>query len=141
MQKKHKKYTAEQFLLCFIRLTWSLPPHSPAGRFAHKLCSPLLLLSTFCCRQVLHLSRTMLTIFHCLCGSFCLRLASTFNHRPVMYSYYIYIFYFCHSGTIMIFFIPLILFLYSTFRKKTCFFSSNIHQLDSIPLLSHSHFS
>ena len=41
-----KKYTAEQFLLCFIRLTWSLPPHSPAGRFAHKPCSPLLLLST-----------------------------------------------------------------------------------------------
>ena len=74
------------------------------------------------CRQVLHLSRTMLTISHCLCGSFCLRLASTFNHRPVMYSYYIYISYFCHLGTIMIFFILLISFLYSTFRKKTCFF-------------------
>ena len=92
------------------------------------------------CRQVLHLSRTMLTISHCLCGSFRLRLASTFNHRPVMYSYYIYIFYFCHLGTIMIFFILLISFLYSTSIKKTCFFSSNIHQLYSIPRLSHSHF-
>ena len=92
------------------------------------------------CRQVLHLSRTMLTISHCLCGSFRLRLASTFNHRPVMYSYYIYISYFCHLGTIMIYFILLISFLYSTFGKKTCFFSSNIHQLCYIPCLSHSHF-
>ena len=101
-----KKYTAEQFLLCFIRLTWSLPPHSPAGRFAHKLCSPLLLLSIS--RQDLHLSRTMLTTFRCLCGSFCLRLASTFNHRPVMYFYYIHKKNFCHSLCIMIFFFPII---------------------------------
>ena len=34
-------------------------------------------------RQVLLLSRTMLSIrFDTLCGSFCLRLASTCNHRP-----------------------------------------------------------
>jgi len=43
-----------------IRLTWSLPPHSPAGRFAHKSKTPHYYLSRFY-RQDLHLSRTMLT--------------------------------------------------------------------------------
>ena len=43
-----------------IRLTWSLPPHSPAGRFAHKSETPHYYSSRFY-RQDLHLSRTMLT--------------------------------------------------------------------------------
>ena len=66
-----------------FRLTWSLPPHSPAGGFAPKLCSPLLPLSTVARRPDLLLSRTMLTgALARLCGSFRLRLASTCNHRP-----------------------------------------------------------
>ena len=44
-----------------IRLTWSLPPHSPAGRFAHKSQTPHYYFSRFF-RQDLHLSRTMLTV-------------------------------------------------------------------------------
>ena len=43
-----------------IRLTWSLPPHSPAGGFAHKSETPHYYPSRFY-RQDLHLSRTMLT--------------------------------------------------------------------------------
>lgn len=43
-----------------IRLTWSLPPHSPAGGFAHKSETPHYYLSRLY-RQDLHLSRTMLT--------------------------------------------------------------------------------
>ena len=66
-----------------IRLTWSLTPHAPAGGFAPKLCSPLLPLSTVSRRPDLLLSRTMLTdALVRLRGSFCLRLASTCNHRP-----------------------------------------------------------
>ena len=44
-----------------IRLTWSLPPHSPAGGFAHKSETPHYYPSRFN-RQDLHLSRTMLTV-------------------------------------------------------------------------------
>ena len=44
-----------------IRLTWSLPPHSPAGRFAHESQTPHYYFSRFF-RQDLHLSRTMLTV-------------------------------------------------------------------------------
>lgn len=72
-----------------VRLTWSLPPHSPAGGFAPKPVAPHYYLSRhYFFRQDLLLSRTMLTTtLHCLRGSFCLRLASTFNHRPVHSDY------------------------------------------------------
>lgn len=50
----------ELFFLCIstLKLTWSLPPHSPAGDFAAGL--PHYSLSRFIYRQVLPLSRTML---------------------------------------------------------------------------------
>lgn len=70
-----------------IRLTWSLPPHSPAGRFAPKRSgSPLLLLSHFAAGLTSKLHRAH-SGFRCLRGSFCLQLASTFNHRPELYIY------------------------------------------------------
>lgn len=52
-----------------------------------NVCYPVIFLSLLVLsvlyRQVLLLSRTMLSIrFDTLCGSFCLRLASTCNHRP-----------------------------------------------------------
>ena len=75
-----------KIIFCYskFRLTWSLPPHPPAGRFATRhFCPPLLLLSGLTPRPGLLLSRTMLTgTLPRLCGSFRLRLASTFNHRP-----------------------------------------------------------
>jgi len=65
------------------QLTWSFPPHSPAGTFATRNI-PLTTDSLEFNRQVLHLNRTMLKdIFIFLRGSFRLRLASIFNHRPV----------------------------------------------------------
>ena len=65
------------------QLTWSFPPHSPAGTFATRDI-PLTTDSLEFNRQVLHLNRTMLKdIFIFLRGSFRLRLASIFNHRPV----------------------------------------------------------
>ena len=77
------------------RLTWSLPPHPPAGRFAPKnSVSPLLLLSGApLIRFSIPNSASFLAgltskphhahrNFCGLRGSFCLRLASIFNHRP-----------------------------------------------------------
>ena len=102
----HKRFVLVHFIpsLCFFngrtaRLTWSLPPHPPAGGFAPKaLASPLLPLSGF-----LHLTDVQPKIvflqskhlagltsklphdhrpFGGLRGSFCPQLASIFNHRP-----------------------------------------------------------
>ena len=55
-KKKHMRKSS----CALIRLTWSLPPHSPAGGFAHKSETPHYYLSRLY-RQDLHLSRTMLT--------------------------------------------------------------------------------
>ncbi len=55
--RRHKKSTRQD---CRAqRLTWFLPPHSPAGHFAPSQWPPLLSLSVS--RQVLHLRCTMIT--------------------------------------------------------------------------------
>ena len=75
---------AESFIrqpLSLTCLTWSLPPHSPAGTFAHRLLSPTTSPLAVFPRQVLLLGRTMIsTALGALRGSLGLRLTSTFNH-------------------------------------------------------------
>lgn len=71
------------FLLPGMRqLTWFLPPHSPPGRFAHKAsCLPTTAPLGFpggLTSKPHHAHRH----FAGLRGSFRLRLASIFNHRP-----------------------------------------------------------
>lgn len=69
-------------------LTWSLPPHSPAGRFAHRCISPTTT-SLAVSRQVLLLGRTMIrAALSSLRGSLRLRLASTFNHSACYFILY-----------------------------------------------------
>lgn len=85
---KGRKYTKKlghrrAFLLPGMRqLTWFLPPHSPPGRFAHKAsCLPTTAPLGFpggLTSKPHHAHRH----FAGLRGSFRLRLASIFNHRP-----------------------------------------------------------
>lgn len=64
-------------------LTWSLTPHSPSGGFAHKaLAPPLLPLSPITTDGLTPKPHHAHESFSRLRGSFRLRLASTFNHRP-----------------------------------------------------------
>ena len=65
----------------FARPTWSLPPHSPAGAFAPKdMASPLLTLSALLPAGLTSKPHHARRNFSGLRGSFCLRLASIFNH-------------------------------------------------------------
>ena len=65
----------------FARPTWSLPPHSPAGAFAPKdMASPLLTLSALPPAGLTSKPHHARRNFSGLRGSFCLRLASIFNH-------------------------------------------------------------
>ena len=68
-------------------LTWSLTPHSPSGGFAHKaLAPPLLPLSPITPDGLTPKPHHAHESFSRLRGSFRLRLASTFNHRPRAYN-------------------------------------------------------
>lgn len=92
--RRHKKSTRQD---CRAqRLTWFLPPHSPAGHFAPSQWPPLLSLSVS--RQVLHLRCTMITFqwnayvdrFACIWH----RLSTT----DPLWALYIYTFYLSING-------------------------------------------
>ena len=76
----HDRVSSDPMMLC-IRLTWSLPPHSPAGALAPKaMASPLLALSARRLAGLTSKPHHAHGNFPRLRGSFCLRLASTCNH-------------------------------------------------------------
>ena len=67
----------------FLRLTWSLTPHTPPGSLLCAVRALTRFSPGSLSRTDLHLDRTMLpAALGGLRGPLCLRLASVFNHRP-----------------------------------------------------------